>query len=136
MGEVVLISRPGDGCGGGGGVGERKADQQERQGQVLELLLAVLRKSVALPCQMADADDVHHVAHVTFDRLQGFLGLPIEFDLQIPCPAPSASTSMFGVSPESMQCGYNDRGNSVPSSQDGLKVAQLRKHITLFLFAS
>ncbi|KAF7006221.1 hypothetical protein CFC21_021278 [Triticum aestivum] len=145
MGEVVLISRPGDGCGG---VGERKADQQERQGQVLELLLAALRKSVALPCQMADADDpaagagawgmdigwptdVRHVAHVTFDRLQGFLGLPVEFELQIPCPAPSASASVFGVSPESMQCGYDDRGNSVPKilllmqerlySQDGLK---------------
>ncbi|VAH73455.1 hypothetical protein VPH35_050356 [Triticum aestivum] len=163
MGEVVLISRPGDGCGGSGGVGEWKADQEERQGQVLELLLTVLRKSVALPCQMADADDpaagaggygmdigwptdVHHVAHVTFDRLPGFLGLPVEFELQIPCPAPSASASVFGVSPESMQCGYNDRGNLVPKilllmqerlySQDGLKVAQLRKHITLFLFAS
>ncbi|KAM3392767.1 hypothetical protein ACQJBY_013748 [Aegilops geniculata] len=151
MGEVVLISRSGDGCGG---VGERKADHQERQGQqgqVLELLLAALRKSVALPCQMADADDpaggaagaggwgmdigwptdVRHVAHVTFDRLQGFLGLPVEFELQIPCPAPSASASVFGVSPESMQCGYDDRGNSVPKilllmqerlySQDGLK---------------
>uniref|UniRef100_M8BAF8 Rho GTPase-activating protein 22 n=1 Tax=Aegilops tauschii TaxID=37682 RepID=M8BAF8_AEGTA len=153
MGEVVLISRSGSGCGGGGGVGERKADHQERQGQqgqVLELLLAALRKSVALPCQMADADDpaggaagagwgmdigwptdVRHVAHVTFDRLQGFLGLPVEFELQIPCPAPSASASVFGVSPESMQCGYDDRGNSVPKilllmqerlySQDGLK---------------
>ncbi|KAI4968099.1 hypothetical protein ZWY2020_005447 [Hordeum vulgare] len=149
MGEVVLMSSAGTGCGG-----ERKAaDPQERQGQqqgqVLELLLAALRKSVALPCQMADADDpaaaggggwgmdigwptdVRHVAHVTFDRLQGFLGLPVEFELQIPCPAPSASASVFGVSPESMQCGYDDRGNSVPKilllmqerlySQDGLK---------------
>ena len=34
--------------------------------------------------------DVRHVAHVTFDRRQGFLGLPVEFELQIPCPAPSA----------------------------------------------
>ena len=26
----------------------------------------------------------------------------------------ACSASVFGVSPESMQCGYNDRGNSVP----------------------
>ena len=41
---------------------------------------------------------------------------------------------MFGVSPESMQCGYDDKGNSVPKilllmqerlyAQDGLKVVQ------------
>jgi hypothetical protein len=45
---------------------------------------------------------------------------------------PSCSASVFGVSPESMQCGYDDKGNSVPKilllmqqrlySQDGLKV--------------
>jgi hypothetical protein len=44
----------------------------------------------------------------------------------------SCSASVFGVSPESMQCGYDDKGNSVPKilllmqqrlySQDGLKV--------------
>lgn len=120
-------------------------EQQQQQGQVLELLLSALRKSVVLPCQMADADDpsvawgmdigwptdVRHVAHVTFDRLQGFLGLPVEFELEIPCQVPSASASVFGVSPESMQCGYDEKGNSVPKilllmqhrlySQDGLK---------------
>uniref|UniRef100_A0ACD6A1B7 Uncharacterized protein n=1 Tax=Avena sativa TaxID=4498 RepID=A0ACD6A1B7_AVESA len=139
MAEVVLVSN--NGCGGCGV--EKKVEQQ--QGQVLELLLSALRKSVALPCQMADADDpsvawgmdigwptdVRHVAHVTFDRLQGFLGLPVEFELEIPCQVPSASASVFGVSPESMQCGYDDKGNSVPKilllmqeklySQDGLK---------------
>ncbi|KAM0848913.1 hypothetical protein ACQ4PT_054071 [Festuca glaucescens] len=140
MAEVLLASS--NSCGGGGG--EKKVEQQQ-QGQVLELLLSALRKSVALPCQMADADDpsvawgmdigwptdVRHVAHVTFDRLQGFLGLPVEFELEIPCQVPSASASVFGVSPESMQCGYDDKGNSVPKilllmqhrlySQDGLK---------------
>ncbi|KAI4979229.1 hypothetical protein ZWY2020_015982 [Hordeum vulgare] len=92
--------------------------------------------------------DVRHVEHVTFDRLQGFLALPVEFELQIPCPAPSAacSASVFSMLPKSMQCGYDDRGSSVRKilllmqerlySQDGLKVAQLRTHtITLFLFA-
>ncbi|KAL6871434.1 hypothetical protein ACP4OV_014263 [Aristida adscensionis] len=144
MVEVVVVS---DGCGGGGdGAGEGKA---QGQGQVLALVLAALRKSVVLPCQVAgeDADDeraaagwgmeigwptdVRHVAHVTFDRLHGFLGLPVEFELEIPGQVPSASASVFGVSPESMQCGYDDKGNSVPKilllmrdrlyAQDGLK---------------
>ena len=43
---------------------------------------------------------------------------------------------MFGVSPESMQCGYDDKGNSVPKilllmlerlyAQDGLKAGVFR----------
>ncbi|KAL6639475.1 hypothetical protein ACP70R_023205 [Stipagrostis hirtigluma subsp. patula] len=144
MVEAVVVP---SGCGGGG---EREAEegQQQGQGQVLALVLAALRKSVVLPCQVADADDpagaawgvdldiswptdVRHVAHVTFDRLHGFLGLPVEFELEIPGQVPSASASVFGVSPESMQCGYDDKGNSVPKilllmqerlyAQDGLK---------------
>ncbi|CAL5075933.1 unnamed protein product [Urochloa decumbens] len=149
----VMTAPVSNGCGGGGGGGgEGKADegqqqqQAQGQGQMLALVLAALRKSVVLPCQMADADDpagaawgmeigwptdVRHVAHVTFDRLHGFLGLPVEFELEIPGQVPSASASVFGVSPESMQCGYDDKGNSVPKilllmqerlySQDGLK---------------
>ncbi|OEL37638.1 Rho GTPase-activating protein 2 [Dichanthelium oligosanthes] len=146
----VMMAPSSNSCGGGGGGGEGKAEegqqQQQGQGQVLALVMAALRKSVVLPCQMADADDpagaswgmeigwptdVRHVAHVTFDRLQGFLGLPVEFELEIPGQVPSASASVFGVSPESMQCGYDDKGNSVPKilllmqerlyTQDGLK---------------
>ncbi|CAA6654204.1 unnamed protein product [Spirodela intermedia] len=62
--------------------------------------------------------DVRHVTHVTFDRFNGFLGLPVD-------------ASVFGVSPESMQCCYDSKGNSVPTilllmqerlyAQDGLK---------------
>lgn len=59
--------------------------------------------------------DVRHVAHVTFDRFNGFLGLPVEFEPEVPTRAPSASTSVFGVSTESMQCTYDSRGNSVPT---------------------
>ncbi|WVZ62813.1 hypothetical protein U9M48_012515 [Paspalum notatum var. saurae] len=145
MVEAVMVPS----SNGGGGEGKAAAEdqgQQQQQGQVLALVLAALRKSVVLPCQMADADDpagaawgmeigwptdVRHVAHVTFDRLQGFLGLPVEFELEIPGQVPSASASVFGVSPESMQCGYDDKGNSVPKilllmqerlyAQDGLK---------------
>ncbi|KAK8605056.1 hypothetical protein V6N13_082515 [Hibiscus sabdariffa] len=53
--------------------------------------------------------DVRHVAHVTFDRFHGFLGLPVEFEPEVP------STTVFGVSTESMQLSYDSRGNSVPT---------------------
>ncbi|XP_058748328.1 rho GTPase-activating protein 2-like [Vicia villosa] len=71
------------------------------------------------------------VTHVTFDRFNGFLGLPVEFEVEIPSRVPSASVSVFGVSAESMQCSYDSKGNSVPTilmlmqdhlySQGGLK---------------
>ncbi|KAJ3703587.1 hypothetical protein LUZ61_007292 [Rhynchospora tenuis] len=59
--------------------------------------------------------DVRHVAHVTFDRFHGFLGLPVEFEPEVPRRAPSASANVFGVSTESMQCSYDSRGNSIPT---------------------
>ncbi|CAH1452417.1 unnamed protein product [Lactuca virosa] len=75
--------------------------------------------------------DVRHVAHVTFDRFNGFLGLPVEFEPEVPRRAPSASATVFGVSTESMQLSYDSRGNSIPTililmqerlySQGGLK---------------
>jgi hypothetical protein len=76
--------------------------------------------------------DVQHVAHVTFDRYDGFLGLPEEFQVEVPHHVPSASQSVFGVSADSMQCSFDSKGNSVPTilllmqerlySQGGLKV--------------
>ncbi|EEF32047.1 gtpase activating protein, putative [Ricinus communis] len=59
--------------------------------------------------------NVRHVAHVTFDRFNGFLGLPVEFEPEVPRRAPSASATVFGVSTESMQLSYDSRGNSVPT---------------------
>ncbi|PWA65423.1 rho GTPase activating protein with PAK-box/P21-Rho-binding domain-containing protein [Artemisia annua] len=58
--------------------------------------------------------DVRHVAHVTFDRFNGFLGLPVEFEPEVLRRAPSASATVFGVSTDSMQLSYDSRGNSVP----------------------
>lgn len=79
--------------------------EEERQNQIslLAVLVAAVRKSV-VACRMDGNDgedgmqgleigwptDVRHVAHVTFDRFNGFLGLPVEFELEIPCQAPSA----------------------------------------------
>uniref|UniRef100_A0A1J3D0S6 Rho GTPase-activating protein 3 n=1 Tax=Noccaea caerulescens TaxID=107243 RepID=A0A1J3D0S6_NOCCA len=95
---------------------------------VLDLLAAVLRKSLVMSCTMERGDDdvagsmdigwpteVKHVSHVTFDRFNGFLGLPSELEPEVPPRAPSASVSVFGVSAKSMQCSYDDRGNSVPT---------------------
>nr|GMD69563.1 rho GTPase-activating protein 5-like [Ipomoea batatas] len=45
----------------------------------------------------------------------GFLGLPVEFEPEVPRRAPSASATVFGVSTESMQLSFDSRGNSVPT---------------------
>nr|XP_009383459.1 PREDICTED: rho GTPase-activating protein 4-like isoform X2 [Musa acuminata subsp. malaccensis] len=118
---------------GAGGAIERKRETrrgegvEEQQLSVLALLLTLFRKSL-LGCKPEGVDDedfgsmeigcpteVQHVAHVTFDRFHGFLGLPVEFEPEVPCRAPSASATVFGVSTESMQCSYDSRGNSVPT---------------------
>ncbi|XP_072997532.1 rho GTPase-activating protein 2-like [Typha latifolia] len=129
MAGVVLVS---NGCRGEGGGGKRAKGEEERQNQIsiLALLIAAIRKSMvscrmdqgvdeALPAlrgmEIGWPTDVRHVAHVTFDRFNGFLGLPVEFELEVPCRVPSASVSVFGVSAESMQCGYDSKGNSVPT---------------------
>ncbi|KAJ4779053.1 Rho GTPase-activating protein gacA [Rhynchospora pubera] len=102
----------------------------EQQISLLALLVAALRKSV-VACRLDNRQDddvtvltgmeiswpmdVRHVAHVTFDRFNGFLGLPVEFEMEVPSRAPSASASVFGVSAESMQLAYDSKGNSVPT---------------------
>ncbi|XP_052138918.1 rho GTPase-activating protein 4-like [Oryza glaberrima] len=102
-----------------------ESEEEEEEWSFLALLLALLRKSL-LGCSAEDGGggegmeigwptDVQHVAHVTFDRFHGFLGLPVEFEPEVPRRAPSASASVFGVSTESMQCSYDSRGNSVPT---------------------
>ncbi|KAJ0084648.1 hypothetical protein Patl1_30393 [Pistacia atlantica] len=65
--------------------------------------------------EISPPTDVRHVAHVTFDRFNGFLGLPVEFEPEVPRRPPSASATVFGVSTESMQLSYDSRGNSVPT---------------------
>nr|CBX25333.1 hypothetical_protein [Oryza brachyantha] len=95
--------------------------EEEERWSFLALLLELLRKSL-LPCRTEEGGcgggggecgmeigwptDVQHVAHVTFDRFHGFLGLPVEFEPEVPRRAPSA---------KSMQCSYDSRGSSVPT---------------------
>lgn len=106
--------------------GLQEEEEEEERWSFLALLLELLRKSL-LRCRAEDGGqgqggmeiglptDVQHVAHVTFDRFHGFLGLPVEFEPEVPRRAPSASASVFGVSTQSMQCSYDTRGNSVPT---------------------
>ncbi|KAL1550226.1 Rho GTPase-activating protein 2 [Salvia divinorum] len=117
-----------------GGCGRRSSksgaaeDEKKQQQQLCYLpsILAALRKSM---CAVDDQEaisaphhmeigwptNVKHVTHVTFDRFNGFLGLPLEFEVEIPCKAPSASVSVCGVSAESMKWSYDARCNSVPT---------------------
>ncbi|GAV65403.1 RhoGAP domain-containing protein/PBD domain-containing protein [Cephalotus follicularis] len=116
----------GDGEGGLSIVTERDPEEERRDQQLslLALLVAIFRKSL-IACKSDRRElcameiglptNVRHVAHVTFDRFNGFLGLPVEFEPDVPRRAPSASATVFGVSTESMQLSYDSRGNSVPT---------------------
>ncbi|KAF7120528.1 hypothetical protein RHSIM_Rhsim13G0112200 [Rhododendron simsii] len=113
---------------GGEDDGVKEREDKERDSlSLLALLLTLFRKSFWVAACKADREElcagmeigwptnVRHVAHVTFDRFNGFLGLPVEFEPEVPRRAPSASTTVFGVSTESMQLSYDSRGNSVPT---------------------
>lgn len=121
---MVIISK-GIGCGGGGG-GHVKASsrgsgggvvgQEERRRQqqlsLLEFLLAAIRKSM-VSCRVDRHEEVisaakssmeigwptnvQHITHVTFDRFHGFLGLPVEFEVEIPCRVPSARFKILAL---------------------------------------
>ncbi|XP_022767049.1 rho GTPase-activating protein 5-like [Durio zibethinus] len=106
---------------------EEERKERDREGDqlsLLTLLVAAFRKSL-IGCSISESKElcsmeiglptnVRHVAHVTFDRFHGFLGLPVEFEPEVPRRAPSASANVFGVSTESMQLSFDSRGNSVP----------------------
>ncbi|KAH0978496.1 hypothetical protein GBA52_028215 [Prunus armeniaca] len=148
MTGLVMVTR-GGGCGGNvkGGAKATKSSELEEQNQLslVAFLLAAIRKSM-VACHVERGEElisavhhldigwptnVKHITHVTFDRFNGFLGLPVEFEVEIPGRVPSASASVFGVSVESMQLSFDSKGNSVPTilllmqerlySQGGLK---------------
>lgn len=109
-----------DGGENGGGRGRGGGGQFP----ILDFVLAALRKSL-VTCSVEREDvstldiscptDVRHVSHVTFDPFNGFLGLPVDLQPEVPRRVPSASASVFSVSPQSMQCSIDERGNSVPT---------------------
>lgn len=80
---------------------ERSEKERERfeLSSALEILVSAIRRSVIGGCvgeedlcsmEIGVPTDVRHVAHVTFDRFHGFLGLPVEFEPEVPRRAPSA----------------------------------------------
>ncbi|XP_047316582.1 rho GTPase-activating protein 5-like [Impatiens glandulifera] len=103
------------------------AESEQQQLSLLALFITLFRKSCKtvetvqhlskIPSSMEIGlpTNVRHVAHVTFDRFNGFLGLPSEFVPEIPSRPPSASASVFGVSTDSMQLSFDSRGNIVPT---------------------
>lgn len=88
--------------------GERKGRERSEGDQLslLALLVAAFRKSL-VGCSISKElcsmeiglpTNVRHIAHVTFDRFNGFLGLPVEFEPEIPRTPPSArSVHLFGI---------------------------------------
>lgn len=96
--------------GGFGFERERKKREREEGDQLslLTVLVTVFRKSL-ISCRSVGGVEEHlssssssasmeiswptnvrHVAHVTFDRFNGFLGLPVEFEPEVPRRPPSA----------------------------------------------
>lgn len=112
MTGLVMVTR-GGGCGGGGGgkgsnnnkVGAKSSEEEQGSLPLVTLLLAALRKSM-VSCRVDRGGEdvisavhqmeigwptnVRHITHVTFDRFNGFLGLPVEFEVEIPGRVPSA----------------------------------------------
>jgi hypothetical protein len=110
MTGLVMVTR-GGGCGGGSSkrtratrAAEEEEQEQQNQLSLVALLLAAIRKSM-VACRVDRPDevistvhqmeigwptDVQHITHVTFDRFNGFLGLPVEFEVEIPGRVPSA----------------------------------------------
>ncbi|GKV34946.1 hypothetical protein SLEP1_g43275 [Rubroshorea leprosula] len=87
-------------------VGDPEEEVKEREKQsrdqlsLLALLVTVFRKSLAAcksdrrelcAMEIGWPTNVRHVVHVTFDRFNGFLGLPVEFEPEVSRRAPSAS---------------------------------------------
>lgn len=110
MTGLVMVTR-GGGCGGGG-VGACKeskgsakgSEEEQNQLSLVDFLLAAVRKSM-VACRVERGEEVisavnnmeigwptnvQHVTHVTFDRFNGFLGLPVEFEVEVPGRVPSA----------------------------------------------
>lgn len=98
MAGMVLVS----GNGGGGGHHQKLENSDEQlqvQVRIVELVMAALRKSM-VACRVDGEDvsvmdisrptNVKHITHVTFDRFNGFLGLPVEFEVDVPNKVPSA----------------------------------------------
>lgn len=79
-------------------------NNNQNQFAILDIVVAALKKSL-VTCSVDREDvssldiswptEVRHVSHVTFDRFNGFLGLPSEFQPEIPTRVPSARSIYY-----------------------------------------
>ncbi|KAL2345939.1 hypothetical protein Fmac_007224 [Flemingia macrophylla] len=94
---------PGSKVGGGvNNKGWRGHGCQTNQIAILDILVTALKKSL-VTCSVETEDvssldiswptEVRHVSHVTFDRFNGFLGLPSELETEVPKRVPSARSA-------------------------------------------
>ena len=82
--------------------GQTSHSKNQHQFAILDIVVATLKKSlVTCTVEREDASsldiswptEVRHVSHVTFDRFNGFLGLPSELEPEVPTRVPSARSS-------------------------------------------
>lgn len=89
------------------GAGKARRNSGSGHNPFLDVLVAALRKSL-VTCSVEPEDvssmdigwptEVRHVSHVTFDRFNGFLGLPTELEPEVPRKVPSARFGFFNSS--------------------------------------
>lgn len=104
---MVRAGCGGGGAGGKGNKGTRRSEEEENQLSLVEILIAALKKSM-MSCHLDGDEDiiytadnmeigwptnVEHITHVTFDPFSGFLGLPVELQVEVPSQVPSARYS-------------------------------------------
>ena len=109
MTGLVMVTK-GSGCAGGDGgngkatKGARTTEEEQNQLSLVAFVMAALRKSMVSSrvergedvisafhnMEIGCPTNVWHIAHVTFDRFNDFLGLPVEFEVEVPCRVPSA----------------------------------------------
>lgn len=108
-------------------VREKRDSERRDQLSLLALLVALFRKSFWVNCkadrggfssdggddcgggvmEIGWPTDVQHVNHVTFDRFDGFLGLPVEFEPEVPRRAPSARYMFLSLNLAMLLCLLN-----------------------------
>lgn len=94
----------------------QEKDRERDQLSILTLLIATFRKSligcsttatdIASSMEIGWPSNVRHVAHVTFDRFHGFLGLPVEFEPEVPRRPPSARFVLFDLIISKKNCDF------------------------------
>lgn len=106
---VMVMKRKLSVCGSGKELRTTNGSE-DQEVSLVTLLVSAIRKSM-VSCRFENGDkqdqglssasafrnmeigwptNVQHLTHVTFDRFQGFLGLPAEFQVEVPSKVPSA----------------------------------------------